>query len=86
MFAALYSSDRKEKIKKNHLIITYILNVQMSDKVLNHLCCLTLAYGNTFLGNNPFLPDQCYHYAIIFLDYIMNSLTFPISAKRDTPH
>ena len=75
--AAVCSSEDRKKIKKNHVITTEIFNVQMSDKVRNHMCYLTLVYGNSLLGNNPFLPEQCSKYATIFLDYIMDSLTFP---------
>ena len=50
------------------------------------LCHLTLVYGSRLLDNNPFLPDQCYYYVMIFPDYIMNALTFsnflPLSAKK----
>ena len=45
----------------------------------------TFNYGNRLLGNNLFLSDQCYDYAMIFPDYNMNPLTFPDSTKKDTP-
>ena len=71
----------KKKWKKSHVITTEIFNIQMFDKVWNHLYHLILDHGKRLLGSNPFVPDQCYYYATIFPDYIMTSLTFPDSAK-----
>ena len=49
------------------------------------ICHLNFVYGNRLLGNNPFLPDQCNHYAMIFRNYIMNSLS-PTRLKKHFPY
>ena len=56
----------------------------MFDKVWTYWPITPLAYGNKLLGNNRFLPDQCYHYTIIFPDCITNFLTLPNSTEKDT--
>ena len=56
----------------------------MFDKVWTYWPITPLAYGNKLLGNNRFLPDQCYHYTIIFSDCITNFLTLPNSTEKDT--
>ena len=80
----------KKNLKKNHIITTKINQVQVFDNVWNHLCHFTLVYGNRLLDNNPFLLDQCYHYlCMLWISLTLQIpwlfLTFPNSAKKETP-